>query len=683
VSDDKTRIAGRHSVVEIGTELNQTYRIDSPIGVGGMGEVFKGHNIQTGDPVAIKIVLPEFARDEMIIGLFRKEARILNHLNHDAIVRYHVFSIDPAIERPYLAMEFVDGPSLAAHVRTNPLAASDFMPLLQRLADALHKAHEAGVIHRDMSPDNVILPGGSVKDAKIIDFGIARSANVGGGTLLGGSFAGKYSYVSPEQLGLYGGEVTPKSDIYSLALVMAAAIRGTPLDMGGSQAEVIDKRRQVPDLAGVPKQFQPLLQAMLQPDPAKRPASMAEVRDWPGEEAAVRARPARPPGSDRATGDGKPKNYSGPALPGAPSRALRNLGFVVAALAVAAVGALGGWIFVNQSLTKQDKSAVATQPQPDTTASAGQGTANDASPTTTSAPLAAATDQSRANNPQPAATEPTHTLTRTKPTQSAVKTGAQPDTSSSPLTTPEANVAQTPGKQMASLEPPSSQAALSADQLRDFVASYGAGKCFVATAIALGSQTATITALGTPSSAKDLVDAFMAKARFAPELALDEVTASQCALLSQIPVMSTAGAKPIELKIAKSEIRGNNSDTGAAGDPLNITISGVGERNLYLFVMDHNGGIQNINRLCAACIVTKPDQTTAALTLFSPAKPEGESLLPFYPELVFAVASAKPLISINAQDAFDAGDFIPPFVKEVGTGTDVTTAVAYVKLKPQ
>ena len=60
-----------------------------------MGEVFKGHNIQTGDPVAIKIVLPEFARDEMILELFRKEARILNHLIHDAIVRYHVFSIDP------------------------------------------------------------------------------------------------------------------------------------------------------------------------------------------------------------------------------------------------------------------------------------------------------------------------------------------------------------------------------------------------------------------------------------------------------------------------------------------------------------------------------------------------------------------------------------------------------------
>ena len=97
---------------------------------------------------------------------------------------------------------------------------------------------------------------------------------------MGGSFAGKYNYVSPEQLGLFGGDVTPKSDIYSLALVMAAALRGKPLDMSGSQVDVIEKRRTVPNLAGVPKQFHPVLTAMLQPDPAARPENMAAVRDW-------------------------------------------------------------------------------------------------------------------------------------------------------------------------------------------------------------------------------------------------------------------------------------------------------------------------------------------------------------------------------------------------------------------
>jgi serine/threonine-protein kinase len=229
--------------IRIGTELNQTYMIDSLIGVGGMGEVFRGHNIQTGDPVAIKVVLPEFARDEMILDLFRKEARILNHLSHDAIVRYHVFTLDRTIGRPYLAMEYAGGPSLAERIKTGPLPEDDVAYLQVRLADGLQRAHEAGVIHRDISPDNVILPDGKVKSAKIIDFGIARSANVGGATLLGGSFAGKYNWVSPEQLGLFGGEVTPQSDIYSLGLVLAAGLRGTAIDMYGSQVEVIEKRR--------------------------------------------------------------------------------------------------------------------------------------------------------------------------------------------------------------------------------------------------------------------------------------------------------------------------------------------------------------------------------------------------------------------------------------------------------
>ena len=137
--------------------------------------------------------------------------------------------------------------------------------------------HQAGAVHRDLSPDNIILPGGRVERAKIIDFGIARSANVGGETLIGGKFAGKYNYVSPEQLGLYGGEVSEQSDIYSLGLVLAAALRGKPLDMSGSQFEVVEKRRTVPDLSDIDPDFRALIEAMLQPDPQDRPASMAEI----------------------------------------------------------------------------------------------------------------------------------------------------------------------------------------------------------------------------------------------------------------------------------------------------------------------------------------------------------------------------------------------------------------------
>ncbi|MEM1046348.1 MAG: protein kinase [Pseudomonadota bacterium] len=263
--------------VKQGTELNGIYRIDEKIDIGGMGEVYRGHNIQTNDPVAIKIVLPELARDETILALFRKEASVLNHLSHQAIVRYHVFTIDPGIGRPYLAMEFVDGESLAARAVREPLSVDEAVQLTRHLASGLQTAHDAGVIHRDLSPDNIILKQGQVGSAKIIDFGIAKSAQVGGGTLLGGKFAGKYNFVSPEQLGLYGGEISPKSDIYSLGLVIASALTGAPIDMSGSQVEVVEKRRRVPDLAAVSPALRPLITEMLQPDPADRPESMIAI----------------------------------------------------------------------------------------------------------------------------------------------------------------------------------------------------------------------------------------------------------------------------------------------------------------------------------------------------------------------------------------------------------------------
>jgi serine/threonine-protein kinase len=274
--DDKTRISANVTYAGVGTQLSGIYELDERIASGGMGEVYRGHNIQTGDHVAIKIVLPEFARDQTILSLFRKEASILNHLSHDAVVRYHVFTIDTGIGRPYLAMEFVDGQSLFDIMRRGPMPGEDVRRLCHRLASGLSAVHQAGAVHRDLSPDNIILPGGRVDRAKIIDFGIARSAT-GGETLIGGKFAGKYNYVSPEQLGLYGGEVSEQSDIYSLGLVLAAALRGKPLDMSGSQYEVIEKRRTVPDLSDIDPDFQELIAAMLQPDPRDRPASMAEI----------------------------------------------------------------------------------------------------------------------------------------------------------------------------------------------------------------------------------------------------------------------------------------------------------------------------------------------------------------------------------------------------------------------
>jgi len=279
-----------------GTRLNGIFEIDHRIASGGMGDIYRGHAIETGDPVAIKVMRTDLADNMMALALFRKEASALHNIHHEAIVRYYVFSNDPGTGRHYLAMEFVDGQPLSELLQRGPLGFEAVRLLQERLAAGLNAAHHHGIIHRDLSPDNVLIPGGDLAQAKIIDFGIARSTRVGDGTIIGSGFAGKYNYVSPEQLGLFGGNVSAKSDIYSLGLVLAQCLTGQPIDMGGSQFEVLEKRRALPDLGAIDRRMRPLLEQMLQPDPANRPESMAAVAAWrPQPESRPPARRPDPP----------------------------------------------------------------------------------------------------------------------------------------------------------------------------------------------------------------------------------------------------------------------------------------------------------------------------------------------------------------------------------------------------
>ena len=151
--------------------------------------------------------------------------------------------------------------------------------LVIRLASALQAVHDRDVIHRDLSPDNIILQNDDVGQAKIIDFGISR-ASTAGPTIIGDGFAGKVNYMSPEQVGIFDGKVTARSDIYALGLVIAEALTGRQIDMGGTQAQIVEKRRQLPPLEGIDPRFRPLLEAMLQPDPDCRPQTMAEISEW-------------------------------------------------------------------------------------------------------------------------------------------------------------------------------------------------------------------------------------------------------------------------------------------------------------------------------------------------------------------------------------------------------------------
>jgi eukaryotic-like serine/threonine-protein kinase len=275
-----------------GTRLNGIYEIEGRIASGGMGEIYRGHAIETGDPVAIKVMRTDLGDNATALALFRKEASALHYIHHEAIVRYYIFSHDPGTGLHYLAMEFVDGQPLSELLQRGPLGIDAVCVLKERLAAGLNAAHQHGIVHRDLSPDNVLIPAGDLAKAKIIDFGIARSTRAGDGTIIGSGFAGKHNYVSPEQLGLFGGDVTAKSDIYSLGLVLAGCLLGRPIDMGGSQLEVLEKRRVVPDLRAVEPRFHPLLERMLQPNPVDRPESMAAVAAWP-------LAPQDPPGPRR------------------------------------------------------------------------------------------------------------------------------------------------------------------------------------------------------------------------------------------------------------------------------------------------------------------------------------------------------------------------------------------------
>src|SRR5260370_9054457 len=179
-------------------------------------------------------------------------------------------------------MEFVGGEPLSELRRGGRMQFTAVRVLQERLAAGLNAAHQFGIVHRDLSPDNVLIPAGDLAKAKIIDFGIARSTRAGDGTIIGSGFAGKYNYVSPEQLGLFGGDITAKSDIYSLGLVLAECLTGRPIDMGGTQFEVLEKRRIVPDLRAVDRHFRPLRENMRQPNPADRPDSAAVTALRPG-----------------------------------------------------------------------------------------------------------------------------------------------------------------------------------------------------------------------------------------------------------------------------------------------------------------------------------------------------------------------------------------------------------------
>jgi len=268
---------GPSAGIQVGDVLNHMFAVRRFLARGGMGEVFEGANLITDERVAIKVMLPALAADQNVITLFRREAQTLTRLHHEAVVQYRVLAQEPELGVLYIVTEYIDGTSLSDMLGRLQPSAAELGALLRRLASGLAAAHRLGAIHRDVSPDNVLLGGGELGRAKLIDFGIAKDLDPGTATVVGDGFAGKLGYVAPEQLGDHGRRLGPWTDVYSLGLVILALARGRDLGLGGSLVDAVDKRRAGLDLSVVPTPLRNVVERMVRPDPEDRFQSMDAV----------------------------------------------------------------------------------------------------------------------------------------------------------------------------------------------------------------------------------------------------------------------------------------------------------------------------------------------------------------------------------------------------------------------
>lgn len=255
-----------------GDVLNNTYRIEALLGRGGTSDVYRARSEISGRLVAIKVLKAELASNEDYLVLMTREEEI-REIRHDAIVRYsenHRTS-DGLI---YLLMDYIDGPGLDRKMKDGPMSAEDLLTVCKRVGEGLQAAHARSIVHRDLSPDNIILRDDDPAQAVVIDFGIAKDTNPGAETIVGNEFAGKYAYAAPEQL---SGNTDARSDIYSLGALLLANFRGKPPDIGANPMEVVQKKNDPLDTSGVPEPLKSLIDRMTAPNPADRFQTMTDV----------------------------------------------------------------------------------------------------------------------------------------------------------------------------------------------------------------------------------------------------------------------------------------------------------------------------------------------------------------------------------------------------------------------
>jgi eukaryotic-like serine/threonine-protein kinase len=332
------------------------YRLDSPIASGGVGEVWRGFDLVLDRPVAVKVLRSEYAGQRQALDRFRAEARHAGSVSHPAIAQIYDYGEEGDTRVPYLVMELVNGPSLADVLDAGPLDAGSTMEVLAQAAAGLEAAHEAGLVHRDVKPGNLLIaPGGQVK---ITDFGIAHAAGSVPITRTG-MVVGTPSYLAPERAA--GGPASPASDLYSLGVVGYECLSGEP-PFSGMPLEVAaaHQHRDLPPLpSSVPAGAAWLIAELTAKDPANRPASGAvaaeqaiRVRDSitggaPSRLAATATTPFRSDLGSARSGtlvDARPMTWHNAPV-GRPGRgpARRGRG-VLLALGAALVGGLASWL---------------------------------------------------------------------------------------------------------------------------------------------------------------------------------------------------------------------------------------------------------------------------------------------------------------------------------------------------
>lgn len=258
-----------------GTLLGGRYRIIGLLGRGGMGEVYRATDLALGQSVALKFLPEEAVQDQRLLERFHGEVRIARQVSHPNVCR--VYDIGQAEGMPFISMEYVDGEDLASLLlRIGRLPADKALETARKLCAGLAAAHDRGIIHRDLKPQNIMM--NKRGDVVIMDFGLAAIADqLSGAEVRNGTPA----YMSPEQL--RGAEVTAKSDIYALGLVLYELFTGKrPFDARTIQDMLRQQETaQLTSMTSVAADIDPgvekAIRRCLDPEPARRPANVLSI----------------------------------------------------------------------------------------------------------------------------------------------------------------------------------------------------------------------------------------------------------------------------------------------------------------------------------------------------------------------------------------------------------------------